>query len=55
MGKRARAARALGFSAVIGPADVKYGDRDDAESKTRAKPEWAHVDSLKTAIRTLWR
>lgn len=55
MGKRARAARALGFSTVLGPADAKYGDRDDADAKSKAKPEWAHVDSLKTAIRTLWR
>jgi len=55
MGKRARAARALGFSTVLGPADAKYGDRDDADAKSKSKPEWAHVDSLKTAIRTLWR
>jgi DNA repair protein RadA/Sms len=63
MGKRARAAKALGFSAVLGPAEVKYGDREEgeakaapkADAKTGAKPDWAQADTLKASIRILWR
>ena len=63
MGKRARAAKALGFSSVLGPIEAKYGDREDGEAKPEAKAgaksmpktEWAQVDSLKAAIRALWR
>ncbi|PKL06384.1 MAG: DNA repair protein RadA [Spirochaetae bacterium HGW-Spirochaetae-9] len=59
MAKRARAAKALGFSAVLGPAEVRRDDGDDGESKPAAragvKPEWAQADSLKASIRALWR
>lgn len=59
MAKRARAAKALGFTAVLGPLEVKYGDREEGETapsrKAGAKPEWAQADSLKASIRALWR
>lgn len=44
MDKRARAARALGFSTVLGPGEAKQG-----------KSEWIMADSLKASIRALWR
>ncbi|HCO48022.1 MAG TPA: DNA repair protein RadA [Spirochaetaceae bacterium] len=59
MAKRARAAKALGFSAVLGPAEARRGDGDEGEARpsarTGAKPEWAQADSLKASIRALWR
>lgn len=59
MAKRARAAKALGFSAVLGPAEIRRDDGDEGESKSAArsglKPEWAQADSLKASIRALWR
>jgi DNA repair protein RadA/Sms len=63
MGKRARAAKALGFARVLGPADIKFGDREDGETKPKTKTragagigsaEWVRVDSFKSAIRSLW-
>lgn len=59
MAKRTRAAKALGFSVVIGPAEAKYGDRDESDAKQAAragaKLDWAQADSLKASIRLLWR
>ena len=61
MGKRARAARALGFAIILGPAETKYGDREDGETPPSGKAgagagtAWTQADSLKAAIRALWR
>jgi DNA repair protein RadA/Sms len=59
MGKRARAAKSLGFSAVIGPAEARYGDRDEVDGKIGGKlaprVDWTQADSLKASIRLLWR
>lgn len=59
MGKRAQAARSLGFSAVLGPARAKYGDFDggepEAAQKRAAKNDWSQTDSIKAALRFLWR
>lgn len=53
MQKRARSARALGFTHVLGPSEGQFGEKEEADS--RARPEWSRVDSLKSSIRVLWR
>mgnify|MGYP001163403133 FL=1 len=61
MAKRARAAKALGFSSVLGPAEGSATEREEGERKTapRAKAgaaqDWIRADSLKAFIRELWR
>ena len=61
MAKRARAAKALGFSSVLGPAEGSATEREEGERKTapRAKTgaaqDWIRADSLKAFIRELWR
>ena len=57
MSKRARAARSLGLSSVIGPAEGPPGEAEEKKAGVgRDKDsDWIRASSLKAAILELWR
>jgi len=52
MGKRARAARTLNFSRVIGPGESIMPEHGKIEQQSGS--DWLKVESLKSALRILW-
>jgi hypothetical protein len=57
MGRRARAARSLGLSVILGPAEGAYGEAEEKKAGAAREKDtvWTKAASLKAAILELWR